>query len=500
MKSSKVVNRILGIIISLIFISLFLFFFTILGSPIWLVVISILYAVNLIATTILILQDRHSDAKLSWFFILTFIPIISHVIYFIFGQKYKKRVSRKIYLEKTNLFFKHQNKTDIKNLNLNSNLEKKLIRQNAFVKRDIQDAHTEFFSETSNIYKYVFEDMEKAKKFIHINIYIIKSGEIWEKFRKIITQKRAEGVEIRMIVDDFGNWGMPKEEINYLKKIGVNFHIFGQVFFPFIGSNNGYRTHRKLFLIDGEILHTGGVNLSDEYTSYNKHFGYWMDINLRITGNYVQQYSLLFLYDWFSFTKEKLDHKKYAPLLSSKKNNSKIMLIEDSPENDMPMLEESLIFWINNATKKITISTPYFIPTTRLFDALKTALMSGVEVEIFLPGLPDKKYVYITTLYFAEKLATYGAKIKILNETFLHAKFALFDNDLAYIGTMNIDTRSLYSQYETINLFVDKISVKKIESIIEKYNSISKPLKNKRLNLFKMFFISIFSKLFSSLM
>ncbi|AAT27942.1 cardiolipin synthase [[Mycoplasma] mobile] len=500
MFTPKIINRIFISFISIAFIFLISIIFIILGAPLWLIGLGVFYAINLVCNTVLILQDRHSDAKISWFFILTFIPVIAHAIYFIFGQKYKKRVSRDEYIKKTNEFFQFQNQTNLLEIELKENIRTLLQRQEIFTQRKYQKAKTTFFFETTNAYKQIFEDLENAKEFIHLHFYIIKTGEIWEHFRKIITKKRSEGVEIRMIVDDFGNWSMPKSEIDYFKKIGVQIKIFGKVYFPFIGSDNGFRTHRKIVIIDGKILHTGGMNLSDEYASLSKTYGYWIDINLKIEGNFVQQYSLLFLYDWFSFTKEKLDVNKYAKLNSTENNNSEIILIEDSPENDEPILEESLITWIENSNKKITISTPYFIPTFRLFLAIKKALMSGVEVEIFLPGQADKKYVYVVSLYYAKKIAKYGAKIMILNNVFLHSKTALFDQELSYIGTMNIDTRSLYSQYETTNLFLDKDSIQKLEKNFNDYRNISTLLKIKKSSKILEFFIGIFAKLFSPLM
>lgn len=438
------------------------------GLPLGVVVILVWYFINLVITHIIFIQNRNKAAKLSWFFILNILPFIGHILFLIFGQRYAGRKDHFAYLKSYGL--EHE-KTTFPKLNYPANTISILQKQNNISKRGVYPVNIDLFSSGDEGYKELFYDLEKAKKFIHIEFYIIKPGEIYEHFKSLLLRKAKEGVKIRFIIDDFGRWAMPSYEIRELQNQGIEIGIFGRVNYPFIGSENGYRNHRKLVIIDGKIVHTGGINISDEYASLDSKYGVWIDFQSRLTGPLVRSYSLLFIQDWYLVKKIKLDVTNF--LLEDKKGRSHGILIEDSPENEEAILQNSIVQMVLNARKEIHLASPYFIPSSPLLAALKTAALSGVKIYLYIPGRADKKTILAATKYYANELQNYGATIFEARNMMFHSKMALFDQEYAYFGTANLDVRSFYAQFELINLVAGK-DIKEITNIFLYYQKLSR--------------------------
>lgn len=441
------------------------------GYPAWVLWIFFIYFLQVTFSITIFAQGRQNYSKLSWLIVTIIFPIFGHLIFLLFGLRYDDRKSVAKYHQKAN--FKLEQKV-LKNHEGESELDNLFNKQARISNRGVYHGNFELFKHVEKGFNKLFTDLEQAQKFIHIEYYIIKPGEIYEQFKAILIKKAQAGVKVRMIIDDFGNWGMPWYEIGNLRKNGIELRILGKVYFPFIGSKNGYRNHRKLVIIDGHIVHTGGANIADEYVSINKRYGVWIDYQVRITGAIVRSYSLLFLEDWNYVGKPIQDLKKY--LLEQSDGTSKGVLIEDTPEVKDEILQDSIVKWILNARRSISISTPYFVPTPAIFNALKIAALSGLDVKLFIPGQPDKKVVYAATKYWSSQLVPYGVKVFKTNDMVIHSKIGLFDEEYAYLGTFNLDFRSMYSQFELATLVQGQI-VKDLKNLFQDYEALSAEVK-----------------------
>lgn len=494
MKLTKYILSWFGILFFLISSGSGLYFLYITGYSLALVLLIGFYSINLLVTSIVFIQTRQPAGKLSWMMVFLLLPFIGAAIFLIFGQRYKSRKSAYEYWRKET--FKYEIHTKQKEETLEASL---LNKQSNISKRGVYNADVEIFSNGDKGYKRLFEDLEKAEKFIHLQYYIIKPGEIFDQLKDILIRKAEQGVEIKFIVDDFGRWAVPWYEIKNLKQKGIHIERFGKVYFPFIGSYNGYRMHRKSTNIDGKIVHTGGINIADEYANLNKKFGLWMDYQIRITGASVRSYSLLFIDDWEHITGVKLDIKKY--LTENSGGESKMILIEDSPENSEPILQDSIINMIINAKKEIILTTPYLTPTPELFSALRNASISGVKVKILIPGKADKKPIMLATRYYAWALSKYGVEVYEANSLLIHSKIGIFDNKYAYVGTANLDVRSMYSQWEIIQLLTGPI-IKEIKDVIDGYLINTTKLSSEELKASKIkdILVRMYVNLFSPIM
>lgn len=411
---------------------------------------------------------------MSWVVFFLLFPIIAHIAFMLFGQRYKYRITFDEYKQKKTFEYEVLDNEPATQMNLYiANLFK---TQSKMTTRGIYPAKIKIFDKGDEAFTQLFKDLKNAKKFIHLQYYIIKPGEIYEQLRNILIQKAKEGVEIRFIVDDFGRWALPWYEIKELEAHGIKFGKFGKIRFPFISSYNTYRMHRKAAIIDGKILHTGGINIADEYANMNKKYGMWIDYQARIEGPAVRSHSLLFIDDWKEVTGDYLEIENYLGEKEIKDATSTITLVEDSPETLEPMIQRTWVRMILKARKSIKITTPYFIPTPEIYEALKTASLSGVKVQIVIPGKPDKKTALIATKYWAKELIQYGVEVYQVPNTLIHSKMGVFDGEYAYFGTANMDVRSLFGQWETIEL-IHGASVKEIQNVIDGYINSSITLK-----------------------
>lgn len=451
-----------------------------------------IYSVTAIFAVYLFLQERHMDAKIPWLLLIIFLPLIGPILYLVYGRKYRNVIN------KTNKNFIIDN-----NIEIYDKDQKEIFNNfsNIF-KRNVKNFNSETFFNGYLFFKQLINDMENAKKYIFIEIFIIKNHFIWNKIRDVLIKKAKEGIEIRMILDSFGTSYIKRKEWKELEKLGINIIFYNKIYYPFIHSNNFYRIHKKIFLIDGKISYIGGNNISDEYNNFSKKYGIWFDTNLKVTGNVVLDILESFIFDWNKWSKNKIENlenyleKNIDPKISSENLG---ILFEGGPDDYESLLETALINLIYKAKNKIQIFTPYFVPTKRIFLAIKEALLTKKEIEVFLPGKYDKKYVKWFTEEFSTQLEELGAKIYEYKNIFSHTKALIIDEKIGYTGTMNLDVRSLYSQYE-INLlisgkfvsdFIENLDYLKRKKIInEKKNNMKK---NKK--LFKKFLIDFFKSL-----
>lgn len=459
------------------------------------VTIPAIYLVNVSFIIYILLKERRFETKISWLAFVIIVPIIGIITFLFLGRKSKNSISK---IEYETNFDEFSNPEIVFN-EIEGDVFKNKIA--SLTKKKWKTSNFEIEKHSFVSYEKLFKDLKNAKHHIHIEMYIIKPSEVYDEFKSILINKIKEGIEVRIIIDDFGKWGFSENEIDSLIESGISVSIFNKVNFPFMNINQSFRLHRKIIIIDGTIVHTGGLNISDEYYSFNKKYGYWVDVNTRITGEECNDFSQLFLFDWFKFKNEKLLPSNYVIKQINNKTNADSLLLSDGPDINEYILEESLAVSLMLSTKKIRISTPYFIPSRRILEQLKFALLSGVEVEIFIPGLADKKLVLEATHIYLNELILAGAKVYKLNNMFLHSKMATFDNKYAYLGTINWDMRTFFSNYESLNFLSGDI-VSEIDILFDNYKEYSisvNPITKKRKTpyyLFKLFIIKSLAPLF----
>lgn len=301
----------------------------------------------------------------------------------------------------------------------------------------------------------VLEELEKAKEFIFLEYFMIEEGVFWNSILEILERKASEGVEIRVLYDDFGSVALlPRKYHVLLKEKGIRAEKYAKLV-PFLSTHLNNRDHRKMIIIDGETAISGGFNLCDEYINVYEKYGHWKDNGFIIKGEAVYNYTLMFLQMWHAVSfKNTEDYSKYLDRPQYSVNAPGYVIpYGDGPHQEENVAEQVYMDIISRATKYVYIMTPYLILDHELKQSLMHASKSGVDVRIIMPHIPDKKSVFAVARTHYPQLIKSGVKIYEYLPGFVHAKTFLADDEVAVVGTINLDFRSMYLHYECGSLF-----------------------------------------------
>lgn len=393
--------------------------------------------------------------------VLILLPIFGIFFYLFFGQEYRKkklysrrgikslgkfrRLSlkqlRQIEFEKLKLGTKVSEKASIIRLLLN-NSESLVTTGN----------NLELYNTGIQTFDAVFEAINDAKHHIHLEYYIFSNDKIGNRLKNLLIKKSKDGVEVRVIVDDVGSWGLRKRFIADLRSSGVQFHSFMEVRFPRLTSKANYRNHRKILVIDGKIGFTGGVNIADRYIDGAKGIGPWRDAHLKITGDAVACMQVIFATDWYFVSGKNLTGKKYFPPFSEK-SEAPVQITASGPDSDWENIGQAIFSAIATAKNKLYLTTPYLIPPDPIVSALKTAALSDVDVRIIIPGKSDAVISKWSSLSYIEELLEAGVRIYFYEAGFIHSKYIVADGIFSTLGTTNLDFRSIETNFE-VNAFI----------------------------------------------
>jgi len=416
-----------------------------------------------LAFTIIFLERKDASSTWAWLMVLFFIPIAGFLLYLIFGKSLR---------DKRLFTWDTKNKLGVKknvNFQMRSIVDDVFIYKRKFLSeyKDLfylhlrnndalftQDNRVKIFTDGEEKFASQLADMEAAQDHIHLLYYIIRNDELGRRIADVLIRKVHEGVEVRLLYDDMGSRTLGKRYINRLKEAGVKVEAFFPPVLPKINFKINFRNHRKLAIIDGKIGYIGGFNIGDEYLGKDAKFGYWRDTHLRVVGDAVKSMQTRFILDWnqASPADDHLTHEDrfYA---AEPAGDVGVQIVSSGPDSDWEQIKYGYIKMILSAKKYIYIQTPYFIPDESLRDAVRIAVLSGVDVKIMIPNKPDHPFVYWATLSYIGDMLNAGADVYIYQNGFLHAKTIVVDGKIASVGTANIDVRSFRLNFE-VNAFL----------------------------------------------
>ncbi|MFC0470855.1 cardiolipin synthase [Halalkalibacter kiskunsagensis] len=427
------------------------------------IIVSMIFILNTaLAIMIIFLERRNVNSIWMWVLVLTLIPLAGFFLYIIFGRNLSKsklfRWDEESYhlvkeLVSTQLTSLRQNEIDIRDpaiqkykdfiiMNLSNNAA--LLTQNNKVK---------VYSDGSEKFNALLDDINNATKHIHILYYIIRNDELGNKLADALAEQARKGIEVRVLYDDLGSRSLSKAFIHKIKSAGGEIEAFFPPRIPLINLTINFRNHRKLVVIDGEIGYIGGFNVGDEYLGLHEKFGYWRDTHLRIMGEAVNNIQTRFIQDWNQAARKELTVKDYRMSFTKQFGQCGIQIVSSGPDSQLEQIKKAYIKIILSAKEYVYIQSPYFIPDESLLDALKIACFSGLDVRIMIPNKPDHPFVYWATYSNIGELLKIGAKVYIYENGFLHCKTIVSDNKIASVGTANIDVRSFRLNFE-VNAFL----------------------------------------------
>ena len=308
-----------------------------------------------------------------------------------------------------------------------------------------------YFDEAEKGLEAQLADLAKAEKFIFMEYHAIEDAQAWSRIQQVLEERVRAGVEVRVFYDDMGSIGfVNKKFAEKLEAVGIRCHVFNPVH-PMMNVFLNNRDHRKITVVDGKIGYTGGYNLANEYFNITHPYGQWKDTGVRMEGDAVRSLTAAFLEMWNASIRTENDEDTglgtYFPTYAAE-GNGFIQPYADSPLDDEHVGEEVYISMANKAEKYCWFITPYLIITDEMAHALSLAAKRGVDVRIITPGIPDKKMVFLLTQSYYGTLLQAGVRIFEYKPGFLHAKSFVCDDEIATVGTINLDYRSLYLHFE----------------------------------------------------
>lgn len=467
--------------------------------------------ISLIIALYVVYKDSRPHNKLSWIFLILFLPFIGCPCYFLFGRSEMTKKDRMQIAELKKFVDPMRVSTDDVELHLKED-DDIAYKQMKFIKNIsgypvYMEKESKYYKVGEAMFSDMLEDIKSAKDFIFLEFFIMKQGIMFDSLIEALEERAKAGVHVRLIYDDMGCIDeFPRHFYKELQKKGIHIACFNP-FRPFMSIIMNNRDHRKIVIIDGKIAYTGGLNIADEYINAIERFGHWKDAGVRITGDAVWSFTTMFLEMWCYITKGKEDFSKYKVIENT---NQELMLqgrgfvqpYADCPLDKLLVSEGIFLNLINHAKKNVYIFTPYLILGSELATALINAARSGVDVRIVTPAIPDKKMVFLLTQANYENLIQGGVKIYQYTPGFIHSKCFVVDDEYASVGTVNLDFRALYLHFECGTLLYKTDSVKKVtEDMIDTFRKSREILledcENK--NFFYQLFLSVM-QLFSPLL
>lgn len=420
---------------------------------------------------IYIMTDRSNPSyKIAWIVLILAFPVAGITIYLLFGgNKASSRENRK--MERIN----RETRSSLP--------QSEQVMQELAAHPDDAYNHARYLLHTAHYPIYdnsaatyypigeecfaaMCEDLEKAEHYIFLEYFIINRGKMWDTILEILRRKVAEGVDVRVLYDDFGCiTRLPANYPAQLRAMGIRANVF-KPFVPVLSSRLNNRDHRKLLIVDGTIGYTGGINLADEYINIGSKFGHWKDCGIRLEGEAVWSMTVMFLTMWDYVDRLEEDLSAFRPLYGDAPEAAHGFLqpFADSPLDYEDVGAAAFSGLIQSARERVWIMTPYLILDDRMSQALCNAAKTGVDVRIITPGIPDKWYVYAVTRANYDLLLEAGVRIFEYTPGFIHSKVCFADGKYAVVGTVNMDFRSLYLHFENAVYLYANEAVEQVES------------------------------------
>jgi cardiolipin synthase A/B len=423
-------------------------------------------------------ENRNPSKSLAYILLLVFLPVVGLLVFYFVGRKpvFKK------------LAFNRKRSADRKKMqqyydHLRPQMEEQLLS----LEKDIGDMGFPFrylyyqnqsLISTGNAatllingeekFPALFKALENARSHIHLEYYIFTSDDVGSRIADILIRKHVEGVEVRVIIDDVGS--------NHIKNIPKRFREAGitllktmPVAFSSLANSN-YRNHRKIAIIDGTIGFIGGINLDERYWNNGKQVLYWRDTSVCIEGPAVNLLQVQFFLSWF-FAGGKDDfgaENVYFKKSTKKKGNAIIAIAASGPSSETPYVMETILLALSQAKQSIRICTPYFIPTDQLTSVLVIAAANGINVELILPATSDSFIVQHASFSFIKPLLQRGVNVYLYKKGFIHSKTIFIDSSLVFIGTVNMDIRSFFLNFEITSIIYEAALCKACEESFER--------------------------------
>ena len=450
----------------------------------WLVLVFVTDLIIRVAAIIIVPRNRRPTAAMAWLLAIYFIPLVGVFLFLLIGnprlprkrRRKQERINQYIHDTSESLDYgthrPHAPAWFTGLVTLNRNL-------GAMPLAGDNDAH--IIGGYQDSLDAMADAIREAELYVHVEFYIFQSDAATDNLFRALEEVRERGVTVRVLLDHWANRGKPnyKRTLKRLDAMGAQWHLMLPVQ-PLKGKYQrpDLRNHRKLLVIDNKVAFTGSQNVTDSTYNLRKNIRrglHWVDLMVRIEGPVVASVNAVFRSDWYSETDEVLDDE--IELMESGPGDLDCQIIPSGPGFEFQNNLKLFAGLLYAAQRKIIVVSPYFVPDEALLLAITTACQRGIHVELFVSEEGDQALVYHAQRSYYEALLRAGVKIWMYQRPYiLHSKSMTIDDEVAIVGSSNMDMRSFGLNMEISMLVRGEEFVREMRAIEDGYRALSREL------------------------
>ncbi len=426
-----------------------------------------------------IMRRRGVGESLAWIFLVMILPIGGPLLYLLFGELRlgSRRARRFAELQKPVVVLLeglHERSDPARNvLDEKSAPLARLATQTLGVPV-LPGNHLELLVDWQHVFDRLIADIDAATHHCHLEFYIIEPGGRVDEVFAALERANARGVACRLLADAVGSRPFSRSKrVDELRKLGIEvvFALPGGVIRMWFVRFD-LRLHRKIVIIDGTTAYTGSLNLVDpRYFKQDSGVGQWVDAMARVTGPAVDALAITFLADWYvesQCSAEELREKATTPFCEPT-GDSIVQAMPSGPNVYEEAVDQVLVAAVYAAQRELILTTPYFVPNEALMTALETAARRGVAVTLILPARVDSFLVRYATGAFQHDLLDAGIRVARFKGGLLHTKSVSIDGEISLFGSLNLDERSFYLNFEITLAVYDRAFTSELRKLQHQY-------------------------------
>lgn len=415
---------------------------------------------------VIVLQRRSAAATLAWLMILAFLPVIGLIVYRLIGplrlerKRLRRRVGRVAVEEATGAMVR------IREL-AHEDLQVALVPMGLGESPPLHASAVALYHDGASMYAALLEAIAEAKHHVHLEYYIWEPDQIGTQLRDALVAKAQAGVKVRMLIDATGSADLKRRFCKPLLEAGVELARFNPVSLRFIRTRRiDFRTHRKIVVCDGRVAFTGGMNITDAHSAALCPT-YWRDDHVRLEGAAVWPLQRIFIEDWHFATETSPPTDAELFPRPSGVRRQIVQIVASGPDHDQMAIHRTFFAAITCATSRVWVTTPYFVPDEATMTALCTAALRRLDVRVLIPLRGDSRLVDLAARSYVPELLASGVKVYEYLPRFIHSKTLVIDDDIAIVGTANLDNRSFRLNFEVVAVLYDRAAAAEMASVFE---------------------------------
>ena len=408
-----------------------------------------------IAAGVILLQRRSAAATLAWLLVFLFLPVVGLILYRLLGplrlrrKQLKRRVGRRLI----------EDALGAMKLLREAGRDQEQVARVPIAMHEPPPLHADaidLYTDGVSTYAAMFEAITAARHHVHLEYYIFEPDKIGTRLRDLLIEKARAGIAVRLLLDGTGSSRLGRRFLKPLRDAGAEVAWFNPIRLRWLRTRRiDFRCHRKIVVCDSVVGFTGGMNVADDQSAeLSKH--YWRDTHLRIEGAAVVALQRLFIEDWYFATEALPPRAGELFSLRDGAGHHVVQIIGSGPDHDQLPIHSTYFTAITRATSRVWLTTPYFVPDEAIVTALCTSALRGVDVRLLIPLRGDSRLIDLAARSYVPDLVEAGVKVFEYLPRFIHAKTIVADDDIAIVGTANLDYRSFRLDFELTAIVYDR--------------------------------------------